>query len=95
MLTRSIDFDPVGLSIEEKIFSGAKRVCTVFAIAAATLTALDLANIGSVSSAAAVIHNNGWRVAGLPNQVRGGFQFISFTSDSPSVTVAIPRDPAR
>lgn len=49
MLTRSIDIvDPFELTIEEKIFRGAKRVCIVFSIAALMLTAFDLADFRSM-----------------------------------------------
>jgi hypothetical protein len=92
LLTRSIDIDPFGLTIEEKIFLGAKRVCIVFAVAAVTLAGLDIANIRTVENAAAYIHHNGLRVADLQDQVRNGIELISFTQEQPSVTVAIPRD---
>ncbi len=92
MLKRSIDIDPFGLTIEEKIFLGAKRVCIVFAVAALTLAGLDIANIRTVENAAAYIHHNGLRVADLQDQIRSGIEFVSFTPEQPSVTVAIPRD---
>ena len=99
MLTRSIDFDPFDLTIEQKIFRGAKRVCIVFAVSALTLSALDLANIHTVENAAALIHENRQRlaevrVADLPDLIRAGIDSISIVSESPSVTVAIPRDAA-
>jgi hypothetical protein len=97
LLTRSIDFDPFDLTIEQKIFRGAKRVCIVFAVSALTLSALDLANIHTVENAAALIHENRQRlaevrVADLPDLIRAGIDSISIVSESPSVTVAIPRD---
>lgn len=92
MLTRSIDIDPFGPTIEEKIFQGAKRVCIVFAVAAVTLAGLDIANIHTVENAAAYIHHNGLRVADLQDQIRSGIELVSFTQEEPSVTVAIPRD---
>lgn len=96
MLKRSIDLDPFDLTIEEKLFRGAKRICTVFAVAAMTLSALDLADIHNAESAAEFIHENRVRLANLdiaelPDQIRAGIERISFTSDSSSVTVAIPR----
>ena len=54
----SIDLDPFDLTIEEKIFRGAKRICIIFAIAAVTLSALDLMNIRSVETAAEFIHGD-------------------------------------
>ena len=92
MLTRSIDLDPFDLTIEEKIFRGAKRVCIIFAVAAVTLSALDLANIRSVENAAEFIHDNRQRVADLPDRIRSEIDRMSLASESPSVTVAIPRD---
>ena len=97
MLTRSIDLDPFDLTIEEKIFRGAKRICIVFVASAMTLSAFDLANIRTAESAAEFIHENRVRlsnldIAELPVQIRAGIERMSFTSDSPSVTVAIPRD---
>jgi hypothetical protein len=99
LLKHSIDFDPFDLTIEQKIFRGAKRVCIVFAVSALTLSALDLANIHTVENAAALIHENRQRlaevrVADLPDLIRAGIDSISIVSESPSVTVAIPRDAA-
>jgi hypothetical protein len=91
-LTRNIDFDPFDLTIEEKIFRGAKRVCIVFAVSAVTLSLLDLANIRTVENAAAFINDNRMRVADLPDRIRSGIDYISLEPESPSVTVAIPRD---
>ncbi len=92
MLTRSIELDPFDLTIEDKIFRGAKRICTIFAVAAVTLSALDLANIRSVENAAEFIHDNRSRIADLPDRIRSEIDRVSLASDSPSVTVAIPRD---
>jgi hypothetical protein len=92
LLTGSIDLDPFDLTIEEKFFRGAKRVCIVFAVSAMTLSALDLANIRTVENAAEFIHENNLRIADLPDQIRSGIDRMSFTSASPSVTVTIPRD---
>lgn len=96
MLKRSIDLDPFDLTIEEKLFRGAKRICVVFAVSAMTLSALDLANIHTVENAAEFIHENRARIADLsiadlPNEFRARFERFSFSSDSDSVTVAIPR----
>jgi hypothetical protein len=93
LLTRSIDLiDPFEPTIEEKIFSGAKRVCVVFAVAALTLGALDLMDIRSVENAAEFIHENRHRIADLPNLIRTGISGIAIAAPSPSVTVLIPRD---
>jgi hypothetical protein len=92
LLTRSIDLDPYDLTIEEKIFRGAKRVCAVFAVAAVTISALDLMNIKSVENAAQFIHDKRLRVADLPDLIRAGVAQISIMPSAASVTVAIPRD---
>jgi len=42
LLTRSIEFDASDLTIEERVFVAAKRVCIVFAVAALSISALDL-----------------------------------------------------
>jgi Cell Wall Hydrolase len=91
LLTRSID-DPFELTIEEKIFHGAKRLCTVFAIAAVTLTTLDMMNIRSVEAAADFVHANRQRFADLPDMIRSGIQSIALASPlEPSATAMIPR----
>lgn len=92
MLTRSIELYSSDLTIEEKFIRGVKRICIVFAIAAVTLAATDIAQIGAVGNAAAYVHNNRFSVADLPDRLRSGFELISYTSDEPSVTVAIPRE---
>jgi len=92
LLTRSIDLiDPFELTIEEKIYRAAKHICTVFAIAALMLTAIDLADIRSVDNAADMIHNNRQRFADLPNLIRNGIQSIAIAAPSPYVTAMIPR----
>ena len=71
MLTRAIDYDPFGETIEEKIFRNAKRICVIFAIGAVTLSALDIANIRTVENAAALIRESSFR--DLPDQIRSGY----------------------
>jgi hypothetical protein len=91
LLTRSIDLDPFDLTVEEKIFRGAKRICIIFAVAAVTLSAFDLAGIRTVENAAALINDNRTRIADLPDRIRSAIDSVSLASESPSVTVAIPR----
>jgi cell wall hydrolase len=91
LLTRNIKLDPLDLTIEEKFFRGAKRICTIGAVAALTLCALDLAGIRTVENAAALINDNQTRLADLPERIRSAIDSISITPLSPSVTVAIPR----
>ncbi len=57
LLTRSIEFDASDLTIEEKVFVGAKALCIVFAVAALTISALDLMNVRAVEAAAEFIHD--------------------------------------
>jgi hypothetical protein len=93
VLTRNIDIDPFCLTIEEKIFSGAKRGCTIFAIAALTLVAFDFVNIRSIDNAVALIRDNQTRFADLPDRIREAIDSISIMPLSPSASAAIPRDP--
>jgi hypothetical protein len=90
LLTRSIDFDPYGLTMEEKIFRGAKRGCVVFALAALSLGVLDLMNIKS-ESAAQIFQAGRLRFADLPDRIRTEIGRISLVSSPPSATIAIPR----
>jgi hypothetical protein len=90
VLTRSIEIDAFDLTIEEKFFRAAKRVCVIFAVAAVTLGALDLANIRTIENAAGFIHENGIRLADIPDHIRTGIDRLSLGSDE-TVTVAIPR----
>ncbi len=93
MLTRSIDLnDPFDLSFEEKLFFNAKRLCVCFAVAALSISGLDLMNIRPLESAAEFVQlHRDVRVAEWPGLIRSGIQQISF-SVPPSVTVAIPSD---
>lgn len=93
MLTRSIDIDdPFDLSFEERLFYNAKRLCVFFAVAALSISGLDLLNIRPLESAAAFAHTHrGTTVAEWPELLRTGIQQISF-SMPPSATVAIPSD---
>jgi len=92
VLTRSIDIDPFGLTIEEKIFRSAQRICIFFAAAAVTIATLDILNIRSVENASAFVSENRQQVATLPSRLRSGIDLITFTEESPSAVVAIPRD---
>ena len=74
MLTRSIDIDdPFGLSIEEKIFHQAKRICVIFAVLAVTISGLDLMNIRPLENAAEFFsHHQQTRLADWPRLIRAG-----------------------
>ena len=91
MLTRSIDFDdPFALTIEEKIFRHAKRICVLFAGAALTLSALDLMNVHTVENAAAYIHDNPLRIADVSRLIRVSVGEMAWAAQEPYATVAIP-----
>jgi len=96
VLRRSIDLGQDDLTVEEKVFRGAKRICAIFAISAVTLSALDLANIRTAESAAEFIHDSRIRLGDisfgdLPQRIRFELDRIAL-ADTSSVTVAIPRE---
>jgi len=94
LLTRSIDLDdPFDLSFEEKLFYNAKRLCVCFAVAALSISSLDLMNIRPLESAAEFAHaHRNTQIAEWPDIIRSGIEQISFAT--PSATVLIPRDDA-
>jgi len=93
VLARSIDVvDPLDLTIEEKVFRVARRVCIVFAAGAVTLSALDLMNIRTVEHVAVFVHAHRNNIADLPQLIRAGISSIAVAAPAPMVTVRIPRD---
>ena len=88
VLTRSIDFDASDPTIEEKVFVAAKRVCVVFAIAALSISVLDLMNVRAVEAAAEFVHDRSVVMASL----RDGLQNFSFGRRDEVATafIAIP-----
>jgi hypothetical protein len=94
LLTRSIEFDASDLTIEEKVFVAAKRVCIVFAVAALSISALDLMNVRAVEAAAEAVHDHSITLASL----REGLQNFSLPFGrrdeiaSAYVAVQIPLD---
>jgi hypothetical protein len=101
LLTRSIDLDdPFDLSFEEKLFYNAKRLCVCFAVAALSISGLDLINIRPLEAAAefANVHRN-TRIAEWPDLIRSGIQQISFSVPAfavaaiPSADIANPQRP--
>ncbi len=104
MLRRSIDLYSSDLTIGEKAFNGAKRVCMIFAVSAVALSALDLANIRTAESAAQFFYDSRTRFAdlniiALPGRIRSEIDRIAQTPDAaPSgssgfeVTLSIPRE---
>ena len=109
MLTRTIDFDPFELTIEEKIFRSLKRLCSIFAAGAVTLGALDMTNIRSVDAAVEFLHDSSARFvqlpdhfAALPDRIRNEIRNISILpsptlppSLSAEATASIPRREAK
>jgi hypothetical protein len=93
VLSRSIDLaDPLDLTIEEKVFRAAKRICVVFAVGAVTLSTLDLMNIRTVEHVAVFVHAQRHGIADLPQLIRAGISSIAVAAPAPMVTVRIPRD---
>jgi hypothetical protein len=84
--------DPLDLTIEEKVFRAAKRICIVFATVAIVLSTLDLMNVRTVETAAVYIHEHRHRIAEMPQLIRAGISGIAVAAPSPMVTVRIPRD---
>ena len=93
MLTRGIElYDPFDLTIEERIFLGAKRACAGFAVVALTISGLDLMNIRPLENVAEFINEHQHtRLADWPDLIRDGIHQISITPPA-SVVVAIPGD---
>jgi len=79
-------------SIDRDLFYLPKCVCTIFAVAALTLSALDLANIRSAEDAAALIHQDRLRAVDLSDWMRAAIESLLAPSVSPFVVVAIPDD---
>jgi hypothetical protein len=84
--------DSFDLSIEEKFICNAKRIRVVFAVAAVTLSALDLMDIRPLESAAELVqqHRN-MRAANWPGLIRGAIDEFSMSAEA-SVVVDIPAD---
>ncbi len=95
MLKRSIERDdPFDLSIEQKIFHNAKRICVAFAVVAVTISGLDLMNIRPLESAADFMqaHRHA-RLADWPALIRSGIDEMSISAQAaPSAVAAIPAD---
>jgi hypothetical protein len=91
LLTRSIDFDdPFALTIEEKLFLHARRICVIFAGVALTLGALDLMNIRVAENTAEYIHDNPVHLAEVPRLIRAGLGEMAFAAQEPYATAVIP-----
>jgi hypothetical protein len=64
-------------------------VCACFAVAAVTISGLDLMNVRPLESAAEFVHAT--RMAEWPGLIRSGIRQILFSGPT-SVTVAIPSE---
>jgi hypothetical protein len=84
LLTRSIELYQNDFTAEEKIIRAAKRLCAIFAVAALTVSVLDLMNIRSVEAAAEFLHNNRDKISNL-------YGSADLDSIAASIVVAIPR----
>lgn len=90
MLKSCIDLDdPFALSIEERIIRHAKRLCVLFAVAALSLSALDLMSENSVENAAQYVHDNPLHLADMPRLIRSSLDAMAWAAPEPYATVAI------
>lgn len=92
MLARRIDDDDLGPSFEERLFSRAKTVSIVLAIAAIGIAALDLVNANALTHVSALIRDSRLHYDEMPDRILAGIRQISIYDDRSSVVVAIPRD---
>ena len=92
MLARRIDDDDLGPSFEERLFSRAKTVSVVLAIAAIGIAALDLVNANALTHVSALIRDSRLHYDEMPDRILAGIRQISIYDDRSSVIVAIPRD---
>jgi hypothetical protein len=94
LLKRSIDAESFGPTIEERVFVAGKRLAVFCAVAAVSISALDLMYAGTLESAASFIRDGRLHYAEMPDRILTGIRQISIIPSEPSVTIAIPRDAA-
>ena len=92
MLARSIDPEAFGPTFEEKLFVIGKRICIVSAIAALSISALDLVNANAVTTVAAALRDGRLNIGEMPDRLLAGIHEISIYPDRSTAVVAIPRD---
>ncbi len=92
MLARSIDPEAFGPTFEEKLFVIGKRICIVSAIAALSISVLDLVNANAVTTVAAALRDGRLNIAEIPGRLLAGIHEISIYPDRSTAVVAIPRD---
>jgi hypothetical protein len=93
LLRRSIDREPYGPTIEQRVFGFAKYFGIGAAGIAVVLGGFDLMHIGAVKAAVDFTRDSQKEVARLPDTILSRLQDISFTipSGRTAVAVAIPR----
>lgn len=93
MLRRSIDREPYGPTIEQRVFRFAKYFGIGAAGLAVVLGGFDLMHIGAVKAAVEFTRDSQKEVVRLPDTILSRLQGISFTipSGRTAVAVAIPR----
>ncbi|HVV62013.1 MAG TPA: cell wall hydrolase [Pseudolabrys sp.] len=93
-MTRQIDSDELSdLTVEQKVFRGAKRVCLTFAACALTLSTLDIAGVRSAENAADFWQTNRDAIVALPGTIVAGLHNISREASAVAVAVKIPGGP--
>ena len=91
MLTRSIEIEPSGPGIGQKISRNAKRVCIALALVAVAMCTLDLMHIRSLANAAEFAQRGRQRIAELPLQLRDLIRSTVQASPVPHAVAMIPR----
>ena len=90
-MTHQIDSSALfELTIEEKVFRAAKRVCITFAVAALTLSALDIVGVRSAENAAELWQNNREKIAALPDTITSEIHRMIRGASDVAVAVRIP-----
>ena len=90
-MTHQIDSSALfELTIEEKVFRAAKRVCITFAVAALTLSMLDIAGVRSAENAAELWQNNREKIAALPDTITSEIHRMIRGASDVAVAVRIP-----
>ena len=94
LLRRSIDREPYGPPIEQRVFRYAKGVGIFAAGIAVAVGVFDLMKIRVVEAAVEFTHDRQTDVASLSDRIRSSLEGISFTipSGKAVVAVAVPRD---
>lgn len=92
MLARSIDPEDFGPTFEERLFVIGKRICVVSAVAAISISALDLFSANALTAVASALRDSRMHYDEVPARLLAGIHQISIYPDRSSIVVAIPRD---